>query len=37
MISRILGPAFGNILGSFTLRIFANPGENQEGNISELP
>ena len=33
MISRILGPAFGNILGSFTLRIFANPGENLEGNI----
>ena len=31
MASRILGPAFGYVLGSFTLRVFANPGENHEG------
>lgn len=31
MSSRVLGPAFGNILGSFTLRLFANPGGNPKG------
>ena len=33
MASRVLGPAFGYVLGSFTLRVFANPGENHEGMI----
>lgn len=36
MASRIMGPAFGYILGSLTLRVFANPGQNHEGkNIHE--
>ena len=36
MSSRVLGPAFGNILGSFTLRIFANPGQNPKGTNNTL-
>ena len=31
MASRIAGPALGYILGSFTLRVFANPGQNYNG------
>ena len=31
MASRIMGPAFGYILGSLTLRVFANPGQGHEG------
>ena len=33
MASRILGPAFGYVLGSFTLRVFANPAQNHDGKL----
>ena len=33
MAGRIVGPTLGYILGSFTLRVYVNPGANYEGKI----
>ena len=34
MASRVCGPSIGYILGSFTLRVFANPGQNHAGETA---